>query len=356
MEKTFLEPEESFPVDPSMLDTPFSKVNAINVIQTPTNPTWIQKKSVGGKQLSYVSGTTVTRILNKAFSYCWSFYILETRIVQSEDKIDKKSGVVTPQSGVVQVHGRLVVPGMGVREQWGAQPLSGGSDVQEHAFKSAATDAMKKCASLFGVTLDLYGDEGMYELQVGMDDLIIDDAVVLDKYKDRKKEAYLAAKKQAEAEQAAATAPAPPQAVVPAEEPATAAPAETVEFVSKEVFEEALEESVQSMPWPYAEAEAEPTPEPTPEPEVTQASTLEPPVPAEEPAAQPEYMQNVPAWDNADVAELVELKKALNIQNNYELDVYAQEHFGIPEATHVYIAPNNIKDFNFFLKNKLNQA
>ena len=354
MEKTFLEPEESFPVDPSMLDTPFSKVNAINVIQTPTNPTWIQKKSVGGKQLDYVSGTTVTRILNKAFSYCWSFYILETRVVQSEDKIDKKSGVATPQSGVVQVHGRLVVPGMGVREQWGAQPLSGGSDVQEHAFNSAATAAMKNCASLFGVTLDLNGDEGMYELQVGMDDLIIDDAVVLDKYKERKKEAYLAAKKQAEAQQVLASAPATPDAVVPTADPVVVVPdapvAPTVETVSQEVFEEALEESVQNMPSPYGEEQPEPTaeePAPTPEPPVV----VETQVPV-----QPEYMQDVPLWDNADVTELVELKKALGIKNNYELDVYAQEHFGIPDATHVYIAPNNIKDFNLFLKNKLTQA
>ena len=144
-----------------------------------------------------------------------------------------------------------------------------------------------------------------------------------------------------------ASAPATPDPVVVAPE-APVAP--TVETVSQEVFEEALEQSVQNMPSPYGEEQPEPAaeePAPTPEPPVV----VETQVPV-----QPEYMQDVPLWDNADVTELVELKKALGIKNNYELDVYAQEHFGIPDATHVYIAPNNIKDFNLFLKNKLTQA
>ena len=115
------------PLDISMVETPFSEMNALRVIQTPTNPEWIKMKN----NLSYISGDTVTRLLNKAFLYRWSFEVVETRVVQSQAKKNETS----TQGSVVQVHGRLTVPGWGVREQWGSQPLVGGSDVQEHAFK-----------------------------------------------------------------------------------------------------------------------------------------------------------------------------------------------------------------------------
>ena len=53
------------PLDISMVETPFSEMNALRVIQTPTNPEWIKMKN----NLSYISGDTVTRLLNKAFLY-----------------------------------------------------------------------------------------------------------------------------------------------------------------------------------------------------------------------------------------------------------------------------------------------
>jgi hypothetical protein len=61
------------------------------------------------------------------------------------------------QPPYLQIRGRLTVPGLGVKEQYGTKILVGGASEQEGASKSASTDALKKCATLFGIGLELYG-------------------------------------------------------------------------------------------------------------------------------------------------------------------------------------------------------
>ena len=329
------------PQDPSMMETPFSKINAINVIQTPTNPNWIKDK----KGLSYVSGDTVTRILNKAFNYRWSFEILETRIIESQDKAIKpkygeKEQTFVAQNPVVQCHGRLTIPGFGSREQWGSQPLIGGSDVQEHSFKSAATDSMKKCASLFGIALDLYGQDGIDDLKVHLSDFLVDDEAVIAKMKER-----MRAEQKAREEASQPKQEAPQQTEAPVAQPAPepipvveeAPTASQVEVLSQEALETAVEQVETNQPEAFVEAVVAPEPEPA---QVTQQP-------------QPDYMMGVPKWDDADVAQLKNLKQQLGNISNEELSVYAQEFFGIPEATYLNINPHNIKDFNSFLMTKL---
>ncbi len=176
---------------------PFSEIHALQIIQTPTPFEWIKTRETGygqnKKQLSYVSGDTVIRILNKACNYRWSFEILQTIVVPSVDKlvVDKKNNTkeFIPQNPVVQCHGRMTIPGWGVREQWGAQIIVGGNETQEHAFKSASTDAMKKCASMFGIALDLYGTDGMFDLTTGPADYAYEDDTIIGKYKDKMRQA-----------------------------------------------------------------------------------------------------------------------------------------------------------------------
>ena len=172
---------------------PFSEINALNAIQSPTNPQWVKTRNIKGTNLSYVSGDLVIRLLNKAFKYRWSFEIKETKVVESADRVFKNRNTgqetLTPQNPVVQTLGRLTVPGWGVREQWGAQPIIGGQDVQEHAFKASATDALKKCASMFGIALDLYGTEGMVDLAVTPQDYLADDEQSFETLKQRMVEA-----------------------------------------------------------------------------------------------------------------------------------------------------------------------
>ena len=126
------------------------------------NPSWVKQRKQGNATLSYIGGHTVIRLLNKAFNYQWSFEIITEEIVQSLPKFDKYKKEWQDQPPVAKVKGRLTVPGLGVKEQYGSKVLIGGATEQESAFKSASTDAMKKCASLFGIGLELYGeDEGL---------------------------------------------------------------------------------------------------------------------------------------------------------------------------------------------------
>lgn len=171
------------------MDTPLPVNDSIKEMQKPLDKKWIKKKGKGRNELSYVSGTVVTRLLNKAFQYKWSFEVIVKETTPSipkpvtlwdEAERKTKNVTITPEGNyafatnmtrpedyvthaqppVVNVLGRLTIPGFGFKEQWGAHVVVGGASEQESALKSATTDAMKKCASMFGIALELYDTVG----------------------------------------------------------------------------------------------------------------------------------------------------------------------------------------------------
>ncbi len=104
----------------------------------------------GGVELTYVSGEQVVRRLNEVLGVAgWSFRILRHAIHAEADEV-WALGELTAEIGDRTV----------IRQQFGSQklrrsrstgaPLDIGFDL-----KGAATDAMKKCASLLGVGLYL---------------------------------------------------------------------------------------------------------------------------------------------------------------------------------------------------------
>lgn len=315
--------------NPLQMELSFSEIKALQVLQTPTDTNWISTKEIGGKTLSYVSGNIVTRILNKAFNYRWSFEIKETRIVQSQDfaKKDYKTKVVTniPQGSVVQVLGRMTVPGWGVREQWGAQVLTGGSDVQEHSYKSAATDSMKKCASLFGVNLDIYGNEDVQtirKLNVTPEDLVFSDEDYLDDYLERKAKAI---KKRKEDKQK-----------------------ENQEKIEKHEDSKAVEAPASSV---QSEINAQQSSPEEIKEIVTQAKKTEdvPETPTVDNAPVPPGGY----WDPNDIARLKKLKEDLQLEDNSGLDIFAKEFFNDPNATYLQINKQTLKDFLHYMDTRL---
>ncbi len=110
------------------------------------------RRGRGGKQLAYVPHNFVTELLNQAFNHAWSF---ECDII--------------PQfcnDNEMTVKGRLIVHGADgrqiVKEQFGNQDIlksrSGKADMPfGDALKGAGSNALRKCASLLGIGLDLYG-------------------------------------------------------------------------------------------------------------------------------------------------------------------------------------------------------
>lgn len=111
------------------------------------------RKGKSGKLFSYVPHNYVTRLLNDAFCHAWSFEafpILEFCTAE-EVTVRGRLTVHTPQGAIV-------------KEQFGAQEIPFDKQgkpgmTRGDALKGAGSDALRKCASLLGIALDLYGEE-----------------------------------------------------------------------------------------------------------------------------------------------------------------------------------------------------
>ena len=102
-----------------------------------------KRKGRGGLVLDYLETATVIRRLNEAFGSDWNFRVLE-------------QGVDT-EAKAAWVLGELTALGL-IKQQFGAKDIYEKSTLGDN-LKSAASDCLKKCATLFGVGLHLYEDE-----------------------------------------------------------------------------------------------------------------------------------------------------------------------------------------------------
>jgi len=109
-----------------------------------------QREGNFGKMLDYIEGHAVIQRLNDAFDADWSFTIIRYDIFKETDEVlvqgELKAGnVVKMQFGSSKItHARK-----------NGDIISLGDDL-----KAAATDALKKAATLFGVGLHLYRNDG----------------------------------------------------------------------------------------------------------------------------------------------------------------------------------------------------
>lgn len=150
---------------------------------TATIPDYLiqQRDGGGGKKLSYISGSTVTDILNSAFDYDWDWIVQEQWMEKTEKKFNQYAKV--PEAEKVMVNGKMgaweeqppvahVKCLLTVRYKdvdgtmhsitktgYGSKVVIGGASEQESVFKAAGTDALKKAASLLGIGLQLYRNE-----------------------------------------------------------------------------------------------------------------------------------------------------------------------------------------------------
>ncbi len=110
----------------------------------------------GGAKLKYTDGAYVIRTLNEALGWDWDFVADNEELLMNGDKPFevKVRGTLT-----VRMDGRAIT-----KTQFGCQPIEMLRDGSKpvsigDAYKGAATDAMKKCASLLGIALDLYDSD-----------------------------------------------------------------------------------------------------------------------------------------------------------------------------------------------------
>ena len=160
-------------------------------LSAPIDPSLLKTRVMGKEELTYISQNTCIDLLNKAFNYMWSFVIDEqwmepgaplikkenpkwpfndknTDMSQVQIDAEGKKYIVLEQGPVVWTRGRLRVPfkqedGSLVwieKSACGAQAVIGNQAVQStNAYKGSMSDCLKKCASLFGIALQLYRDD-----------------------------------------------------------------------------------------------------------------------------------------------------------------------------------------------------
>ena len=126
-----------------------------------------QRPAKGGGVWHYVSGAYVRKVLNLMFGWDWDFEVL-SEMVQGNQVIVK--GKLT-----CRVNGKSII-----KTQFGCkeimmrkgtnEPLNLGND-----FKSATTDALKKCSAEIGIAGDIYGKDEFKEIDVIQDTLSAED-------------------------------------------------------------------------------------------------------------------------------------------------------------------------------------
>lgn len=134
------------------------QLEALRQIATQSTPKGEIRERMGrgGMKLKYTDGPYVIRTLNQAFGWDWDFVADNEELLLNDGKPFevKVRGTLT-----VRLNGQAVT-----KTQFGCQPIemlkNGSAPVSiGDAYKGAATDAMKKCASLLGIALDLYDSD-----------------------------------------------------------------------------------------------------------------------------------------------------------------------------------------------------
>jgi hypothetical protein len=117
------------------------------ILEKPFAPEQIKRRQgTNGDVLDYIEGCTVIQRLNECFDAEWIFEIQEHRVYDDEVVV---LGKLTAQGVAKSQFGKSRI----TRAKKDNSIISLGDDL-----KAAATDCLKKCATLFGVGLHLYFD------------------------------------------------------------------------------------------------------------------------------------------------------------------------------------------------------
>jgi Rad52/22 family double-strand break repair protein len=117
------------------------------ILERPFTPEQIkQRQGTNGDVLDYIEGCAVIQRLNECFEAEWIFEVQEHRVYDDEVVV---LGKLTAQGIAKSQFGKSRI----TRARKDNAIISLGDDL-----KAAATDCLKKCATLFGVGLHLYFD------------------------------------------------------------------------------------------------------------------------------------------------------------------------------------------------------
>ena len=121
-----------------------------NLVRGKTPKSAVMKRQArGGMSVDYVPGWYMVDQLNALFNYKWDFDIVEQGIFNNKQVWVKGKLIAhTSQGDIV----KMAFGGSDIKTSKDGTVIDIGDD-----FKAAATDAMKKAATLFGIAADVYG-------------------------------------------------------------------------------------------------------------------------------------------------------------------------------------------------------
>jgi len=116
-------------------------------------PEVVQQRKIGGRQVAYAPVAAVIERLNRACN-TWNFRIVSRQTdVMLLNRWNAETRKSEPREVPVSVViGELEIPELGARQAMGVQALDDGSG--EDLLKGAGSDALKKAASMFGVSFE----------------------------------------------------------------------------------------------------------------------------------------------------------------------------------------------------------
>jgi len=118
------------------------------LLETPFPPEQVrQRQGNFGNTLDYVEAHAVIQRLNDALDSAWSFEILEHHVMKEINEVLVLGKLSTNGISKCQFGSSSIT-----RTKQGGEVISLADDL-----KAAATDSLKKCASMLGVGLHLYG-------------------------------------------------------------------------------------------------------------------------------------------------------------------------------------------------------
>ena len=170
-----------------------SSEQILHIMQkTPANHVY-KRPGKGGGQWEFVTGAYIEKVLNYVFAWDWDFTIKEVKEVP----------------GQIAVLGELVARANGktiTKNQWGRIDVKYKKGTKEYLdygndLKGASTDALKKCASLFGIASDIYGKQEFKEIQTEVVDIKTPEEIAEEKENQRIREHIKNAKTIEELEQ-----------------------------------------------------------------------------------------------------------------------------------------------------------
>ena len=123
------------------------------IISVPQDPVFIETHPYNG--FNYFSTDHMIEMLNEAFDYCWSF---SSEIILQKESVDKKGSPIHHIVSKGRLTGMFLNATGGIievsKEQFGSGIVNG--SMWDMGVKGASSDALKKCASSFGIGLQVY--------------------------------------------------------------------------------------------------------------------------------------------------------------------------------------------------------